>query len=429
MPPSRRDILRVGSLSLPLLGGCTLDRSPTWASPTNTSTNRGKKTSSKRTSEENGSSDSVSQCQRKRMDTSGWRFPEGTPGRTSYVLAATGPATTPDREWTVTADKFENHDGRFTRPIISDGRVYACSVAKRDLSRSRPDKQRIVAMETQTGQRVWTTIISGRPTTILLAGGNLFASTANAVHCLDPRDGTVRWKEASEGRVGQVTAQTDGVVLAEYRQQASDRLVALDDSGQQQWSADLPLARPSGVARAGGRIYVVGANRRLHSLDSTSGELLWRHSVPTDGGGKIALAATPCNAVVATEGALSKVNRDGTRGWARKTEAWEVAVDHEQVYTVDGDGYARAYSLSDGSRQWSKFVGSKDSSRTDGFGRYLAVDSQRLYTGTVHGSLMVFDTETGNREWKVDCDAFDVHRVSISGEDVVTAIGTQLLKY
>jgi outer membrane protein assembly factor BamB len=61
-------------------------------------------------------------------------------------------------------------------------------------------KGSVVAMNSATGEPVWSTSLKGTEfVNVVLDGNNLFATTRGEIFCLDPQGGGIRWHNPLKG--------------------------------------------------------------------------------------------------------------------------------------------------------------------------------------------------------------------------------------
>ena len=74
-------------------------------------------------------------------------------------------------------------------------------------------KGSVVAIDSATGQAVWSTELKGAEfVNVILDGNNLFATTRGEIFCLDPNGGGIRWHNPLKGYgLGLITIAGDGI--------------------------------------------------------------------------------------------------------------------------------------------------------------------------------------------------------------------------
>jgi hypothetical protein len=74
-------------------------------------------------------------------------------------------------------------------------------------------KGSVVAIDSATGQAVWTTSLKGAEfVNVVLDGPNLFATTRGEIFCLDPQGGGIRWHNPLKGYgLGLITIAGEGI--------------------------------------------------------------------------------------------------------------------------------------------------------------------------------------------------------------------------
>ena len=95
-------------------------------------------------------------------------------------------------------------------------------------------KGSVVAINSATGQPVWSTSLKAAEfVNVILDGNNLFATTRGEIFCLDPQGGGIRWHNPLKGYgLGIITIAGEGIgqntpaVTAEKRRQDEQQAAA-----------------------------------------------------------------------------------------------------------------------------------------------------------------------------------------------------------
>ncbi|HEX4265728.1 MAG TPA: PQQ-binding-like beta-propeller repeat protein [Verrucomicrobiae bacterium] len=74
-------------------------------------------------------------------------------------------------------------------------------------------KGSVVAINSATGQPVWTMALKGAEfVNVVLDGNNLFATTRGEIFCLEPQSGGIRWHNPLKGYgLGLITIAGEGI--------------------------------------------------------------------------------------------------------------------------------------------------------------------------------------------------------------------------
>ena len=74
-------------------------------------------------------------------------------------------------------------------------------------------KGSVVAIDSATGQLIWSTDLKGGQfVNVVLDGNNLFATTRGEIFCLDPQGGGIRWHNPLKGYgLGLITIAGEGI--------------------------------------------------------------------------------------------------------------------------------------------------------------------------------------------------------------------------
>ena len=203
--------------------------------------------------------------------------------------------------------RYELEDGVHARPALAADRVYLST-----------NNGRIVALQVDTGARLWERRVGGQPNDVLALDDRLYVgSTDNYFYAIDSATGEISWRWATGGDViGLPIADQRKVYFVSY----DNVLRALDRrSGAQRWKRPLPLRPTRGLVRAGDAVIVSGFSRSAPAY-------LLKDGTPAGeftGGGE--LAAAPYVVEGGNLPTLVLVTRDLAEGTMLRalTRAWE----------------------------------------------------------------------------------------------------------
>jgi len=236
---------------------------------------------------------------------------------------------------------------------------------------------------------------------VLLAAGD------GTVTTLDARNGAVLG-QASAGAPLSAGVGSDGAVSAVVTR--ANQVVALE-GGRELWRHRLPTQSYTAPLVAGGRVFVLGADRSLTALDGRNGAKLWSLQRPAEplvlrqAGVLLAVGNT---LVAGMAGRLVGINPDdGNVRWeapiaaARGTNDVERLVDLVGPVSRQGSIIcARAFQTAigcvdaaDGTLRWSKPANGATG---------LAGDGQQLYGAEADGQVMAWRADTGERAWQTE---------------------------
>ena len=236
---------------------------------------------------------------------------------------------------------------------------------------------------------------------VLLAAGD------GTVTTLDARNGAVL-RQASAGAPLSAGVGSDGTVSAVVTR--ANQVVALE-GGRELWRHRLPTQSYTAPLVAGGRVFVLGADRSLTALDGRNGAKLWSLQRPAEplvlrqAGVLLAVGNT---LVAGMAGRLVGINPDdGNVRWeapiaaARGTNDVERLVDLVGPVSRQGSIIcARAFQTAigcvdaaDGTLRWSKPANGATG---------LAGDGQQLYGAEADGQVMAWRADTGERAWQTE---------------------------
>ncbi|HXG91780.1 MAG TPA: PQQ-binding-like beta-propeller repeat protein [Blastocatellia bacterium] len=188
-----------------------------------------------------------------------------------------------------------------------------------------------------------------------LAGGRVF--------CLDRQTGSLLWSAEPGGIISAPVAVAENSVYIATRKIAEDgsdagaTLRAVDKAtGLTLWVHDYARAFTSPLAQGQGRIYAGSADGSFYSLDSTSGDIIWKIQT-----------------------------QDAVRGCALVTE--------RAVYFGSDDGALRIVESERGHLIWKIQTGGKVVGRP-------AIDDRALYFGSADGYVYSIDLATYRLRWR-----------------------------
>lgn len=431
--PSRRQLLRSSVLSLGTfcIAGCeTTDQTRTSAT-TRTNTATASTTEDSPTQEPTTTEPEPQlRCEVTPQPESGWPFPERSAGRANYATTASGPTTKPTADWTVVAEKPDIGDVRFTRPVVTNDRVYVGRRIKVGPERPLPDEQYVDAYNRNTGKRVWRAAISGTPRTPFVTEDRLFVADDEVIYAFDVATGKQAWKHEPPGGVNSMILTADQLLIASERPNSADEVRAFTHDGDLVWHVTFPsrLAPQisSKVVWADGRAYVTTVEAVLVAIDTDDPAIAWTKNLQ-DGKDTAPsrLIATPCKIFASTDGVLYTIQRDGTQAWSHKAGIREIATDGRAIYGLSDDGYVRAVSMA-GSQNWEQFYGKKKQ-QADGFFGDPAIDDTTLYAGTLDGKLIAAALEDGQPRWQLQNDWKGQARPALADKTLYTAWSRRLV--
>lgn len=224
-----------------------------------------------------------------------------------------------------------------------------------------------------------------------------------------------------------------------YFLDADHRVHAVDaGSGDRIWSQALRpssrrdrVARGGGVAVSGGRVFVTTGFGFMAALDAASGDEIWRadggapfHSAPTVSGGRV-YAITNDSELIAFDAGTGDVswNYQAIAEPARILSAPSVAVDGDTVVAPFASGEVVALIGANGRRLWSDSLSRAGrltslSAINDIAGR-PAVDNGVVFAASHSGVLGAIDLRSGQRIW---ARAFASTQTPLIAGDVLYAV-------
>ena len=322
-------------------------------------------------------------------------------------------------------------------PTVADGVAYVGS-----------DDRYVYALDVMSGGVVWRfetgDVIRSSPT--VNAGVVYVGSNDNHVYALDAGSGALRWKRDTGAWVQYSPVVSGGLVYVGAMADGGYRVHALDAmTGEEAWVAGVTY--PSGTAFtaavAGGKLYARGDSGEFHTLDASTGELLWSFSAgmgaespPTVIGGVVYLTS------VNTANALDEAT--GELVWSYGTERFPArdfpAVVSKGAYYFSPDDFIYSLDVATGEPLWSYQADAPINSTpvaADGVvyassesGRFYALDAATggliwsqgpaewalqsptvvdgvLYAESSDGLLRALDAATGDEVWQFNKGYFD----------------------
>ncbi|MEZ5705308.1 MAG: outer membrane protein assembly factor BamB [Burkholderiaceae bacterium] len=258
--------------------------------------------------------------------------------------------------------------------------------------------------------QVWTTQIGEGSQTLspLVAGGRLFvASAKGAIAALNPGTGQPLWRVDLGLELG-VGVGSDGQTAAVISR--DNELIAVRD-GRELWRTRLPARSFTAPLVAGGRVFVLMADRSVSAYDGSNGVRIWTQSRPGEplvlgeGGVLLPVGNTLVAGLSARLTGLDPLS--GNVQWqallasSRGTNEVERLVDLVGNVSRVGDSVcARAFSAAVGCVDTSRglVVWSKPAKGTQGLGG----DAERVFGTETDGSVQAWNRANGEPVWRVE---------------------------
>jgi len=167
----------------------------------------------------------------------------------------------------------------FRAPVLSGDRLYVTSTSERESGWH----SRLHALSTADGDVVWTAPVPGRVEAgPVLAGGTVYvASCEGRLHAIDFESGREEWTVEVDGAIQRRPVIVDDTAcLPEQREDAKDRIVSVSlDDARIGWDVELE-GRPHGLAATDETVF--SADNGAIAIDIDTGEVRWRHEIPTE---------------------------------------------------------------------------------------------------------------------------------------------------
>lgn len=261
------------------------------------------------------------------------------------------------------------------------------------------------------------------------------ANTAGVVMVLDVATGAEAWR-ASVGSSLAAGVGYDGQVAAVVTR--NNELVALE-SGRELWRQQLTAQNYTAPLVAGGRVFVLAADRSISAFDGQSGRRLWNQQRPGEAlvlrqpGVLLAVGDT---LVIGLSGKLLGMNPlNGSIRWEvpiaspRGTNDVERLVDlvgpaHRQGNIVCARAFQAAVGCSDANR--GLLLWSKPGSGSVG----LTGDDQWIYGVEADSTLIAWRRSDGERAWSMEQLRYrDLSAPVVAGQSVVVGDGLGFLHF
>jgi outer membrane assembly lipoprotein YfgL len=261
-----------------------------------------------------------------------------------------------------------------------------------------------------TATQIWSAKVgeSTEPLAPVVAGGRVFvASGKGTVVALDADTGRDVWRVNVGSALGAgvgADGQTAAVITRD------NELVSLSE-GREQWRVRLPARSFTAPLVAGGRVFVLMADRSVGAYDGTTGARLWTQSRPGEplvlgqGGVLLAVGNTLVAGLSARLTGLDPLN--GNVQWqallasSRGTNEVERLVDLVGNVSREGDSVCtRAFGAavgcvdtSRGTTVWSKVANGNTG---------ISGDASRVFATESDGSVVAWERADGEVAWRVD---------------------------
>lgn len=279
---------------------------------------------------------------------------------------------------------------------------------------STPEKLKPAPLSTPAtvlgATQVWSANVgeSREPLRPVVAGGRVFvASTEGTVAALDADTGRDIWRASVGAELG-AGVGADGQSAAVITR--DNELVSLS-GGREQWRVRLPARSFTAPLVAGGRVFVLMADRSVGAYDGSTGARLWTQSRPGEplvlgeGGVLLAVGNTLVAGLSARLTGLDPSN--GNVQWqallanSRGTNEVERLVDLVGAVSREGGSVcARAFSAAVGCVDTERglTVWSKPARGSTG----LSGDAGRLFGTESDGTVQAWQRNNGEPAWQVD---------------------------
>lgn len=307
----------------------------------------------------------------------------GSAMRTGLV-AGPGPATRPERLWTVQLDGPLQNE----MPALDGTRL--------DVADGEGNVQQLL----EDGARGWSMRLPKPAGSPSVAGDVLVVGAGDGLYGVDTASGAVRWRV--ESPAGAVRSEPAIMGDLAYAALADGTVVAVDTgSGAVRWRHQASGPVSHAVATDGRSVVVPGDDGVLTSLDIATGDRRWSTSL---GPGALASPAIVDDVVYATTGLAGGTQHrvvaldaaTGDQRWAFDTGAADPvyigAVRDGTVFVVGEDGLVRR--IRNGAQLDAVDLGVP-------IGSVATLSQGVLYVSASDGSVVALDADTLRERWRV----------------------------
>ncbi len=228
------------------------------------------------------------------------------------------------------------------------------------------------------------------PTSVPPVSGeaSVYVVSGNAIHALNPSDGTTRWRVNPGGALTAPLLWNGGWLVAAV--EGGDVVAYRGESGEVLWRQHIGAVVTSRPAIESDRLYVPLDDDRVMALHLETGRPLWARKL---GGAPGEILATPDRVYVgARDNFLYSLDaHDGDLDWQMRGGADTIgapAIDDAHIYYVMLDNVLRALDRRTGNQRWRRALPSRP------FAGPLLVGSTILVSGLAP-ELRAFDARTG----------------------------------
>ena len=256
-------------------------------------------------------------------------------------------------------------------------------------------------------------IAADGPLTLTLAGSIfVLAGPETATEARAPDDGRVLW--TSSERLVRAPVFVDGKLIGPSERQ----LVALDaESGTVRWAVDLAGAT-EGAASAEDRIFVAEGSV-LKSYRAADGGLLWQRSIDAAATLRPAFDASMVYLALADRSLAAFARESGEPVWRAPLDVTprSLAVAGERLYLGAAEGFACAYRVEHGRKDWCFHV------RVRPIGTPVT-DDRHVYFAFLDNMVHVFDRRSGRRYFTPSLDALPSDGPVLTPEALIVPVVT-----
>jgi outer membrane protein assembly factor BamB len=154
-------------------------------------------------------------------------------------------------------------------PTVANGVVFAGT-----------DDGKLYALDAESGDEQWNFEVGSEIYTQVVSNGRLYVAGKNDVYSLDAETGDQRWHNGDVGTEVPLTVHENWI----YVQQDDESIIALDDSGDEQWQFAPPEQLSTDApAILGGVAYIGTAevvDNFVYGVDAQTGDEVWRYTSP-----------------------------------------------------------------------------------------------------------------------------------------------------
>ncbi len=278
--------------------------------------------------------------------------------------------------------------GFYSGSVVDGNRLYSAS-----------GNQKLFALRTDSGEKIWTKRLPRRvrSTPLVVKDHLYFATYSGTVYRVQKENGEEDWTTDVSDSTNSPIAYWNGKLYINGR---SGNVYCLNaENGEEVWQKQTEDDVESPVAVFGGRVFFGDEDNYVYSLNAESGEEIWRIEVdanvevgPAVGKGRVITASYGGNVYCLDM-------KSGNKFWTKKTDSSTFrsspVMAKNRVIIAGRKGTLYCFGLQKGTKKWTSDLGERVYASP-------AVIGSRVYVATRRGKLKVYSVDSGQLEWTYD---------------------------